>query len=148
MKYFAIVERSSGLVISSAFLPEGDGIEILNSQDLIEINAATHSQIVTWTKRYRKDEEDFLYDSKTKTFNKVRWNGTPATINKVTARADQVDTVTISGLSNPTTVTIPGVGNYFVTDRVLNITFDLAGTYAAYCSAERHTITTFQIMVI
>ena len=147
VKHFAIVEKDGGLVISTAFLPEGDEIEVLDSQALVEVDAATHLRIKTWTRRWKRDGEDFIYDAAAGTFATAKWGETPGAISKTTALANQADLVTISGLLNPTEVTIPGIGNYIVTDGLLNLTFDMTGTYAVYCVAARHTPKVFQIVV-
>lgn len=73
------------------------------------------------------------------------WDGTqladrppmPSSIDKLTAVADGVDVVTISGLPNPTDVRItgPAFDAFEVTDGTLELTFDPPGKYTVRLSS-------------
>lgn len=147
MKYFAIIDSQTKCMISCAKIPEGDAPEVSDGKMVVETTAEVYEIAKVWTKRWLKDQEDYVYNSETGEFLKSPWARTPATINKTTALADETDTITLTGLINPTQVRIPGIGTFMVEDGTLNLTFDLAGEYTIYCYAARHTKKVFRITV-
>ena len=88
-----------------------------------------------------------MYDEEDQTFKKIGWPQTPGEINKTTALSNSVDTISITGLINPTNVVIPGIGKYVVEDGELHLTFDFAGIYAINLSTPRRTKKILQVTV-
>jgi hypothetical protein len=92
-----------------------------------------------------KNQIDYFRDTNG-TFYSQTWPENPAIIDKTTMTANGVDTVHITLLPNPTTVTVQGIeGSFNIIDGTFEFTYDSPATFTVVCKSNRHIDKSFSI---
>lgn len=120
MKHYAKYYLDTGKVFQVMTLPEGSSQPVGSNEGLIEIpeRLKTYYVDVSVTPHVLQTKQTFSY-----------------TINKTNCIADGTDTVSITGLHNPTTVVWPDGEITEETDGEASFTLDMAGDYTVTLEA-------------